>query len=150
MKEELEQKLVEKYPLILKDYRGDCQKTCMAFGIECSDGWYDMLDLAMEKIQYVCDMSKRDGRNIQLVADQIKEKFGTLRFYYTVDGIYEDTDIVAERILSDIVSQTENISSSICEDCGDRRTARLSSKGGWMRTVCEKCAEKAGYVAKDE
>ena len=44
MNKELELKLVEKYPKILKEYGGDPKQTCMAFGIETSgDGWYNFL-----------------------------------------------------------------------------------------------------------
>ena len=44
MKLELENKLVEKYPAMFVNYHGDERDTCMAFGFECGDGWYDILD----------------------------------------------------------------------------------------------------------
>ena len=57
MKYETELELVKKYPKILRDYRGDPMQTCMAFGIETDgDGWNDLLDKCMEKLQYFCDL----------------------------------------------------------------------------------------------
>jgi len=75
MKEELELQLVKKYPYIFKNYKGDKTKTCMAWGMTCGDGWYDILDRACEKL------SKIEG----VYAEQVKEKFGMLRFYIHMD-----------------------------------------------------------------
>ena len=44
MNEQLSNKLLERYPLIFKDYGGDPMKTCMAFGIECGSGWFWIID----------------------------------------------------------------------------------------------------------
>lgn len=70
MNEKLEKILQEKYPDIL----------CMAFGIECSDTWYQLLDDLMEDLTYV-----QKTFDVKIKASQIKEKFGTLRFYYDYD-----------------------------------------------------------------
>ena len=103
MTEELELKLVEKYPLILKDYRGNCQQTCMAWGMECQDGWYDLLDKLLNKLDYI---SKTSGT--QVVAAQIKEKYGTLRFYYdTIVTTDLNLDDAIDEIISDVVSAAE-------------------------------------------
>ena len=96
MNKELELKLVEKYPRILFDYGGDMQKTCMHWGMECGDGWYDLLNELLEKLDYI---SKHSG--VQVVADQIKEKFGTLRFYYST---IIKTDFNVEPIVDKIIS----------------------------------------------
>lgn len=61
----------------------------------------------------------------QVVAVQVKEKFGTLRFYYSG----------GDDIVSGIVRMAESISSVTCEICGD---AGNSSSYGWIRTLCEK------------
>ena len=68
----------------------------------------------------------------QLVADQVKEKFGTLRFYCHGGDEYT----------RGMVDLTEALSSCICEDCGamDETVGRNSS--GWIRTTCEKCTPK--------
>ena len=70
MKEELEKKLVEKYPNLYKDYGGDMTKTCMHWGFAHGDGWYNLIDELSTKLE-------PHG----IVAAQVKEKFGGLRFY---------------------------------------------------------------------
>jgi hypothetical protein len=65
----------------------------------------------------------------QVVAVQIKEKFGSLRFYY--DG--------GNQFCRGVISLAEEMSACICEVCGDFGKMR---KGGWIRTLCDKHVEK--------
>jgi hypothetical protein len=60
----------------------------------------------------------------QVVADQVKEKYGTLRFYYTGGD---------ERI-SGMVTLAEAMSAVTCEQCGCPAKTR---SGGWVRTLCD-------------
>lgn len=143
MNKELELKLVEKYPVILKDYGGDMQKTCMHWGMECGDGWYDLLDNLLGKLDF---MSKHSG--IQVVADQIKEKFGELRFYYhTIVNTDLNVSDYAEKIIEDIVSRAESLSKYVCENTG--KDGVLCSRTGWLKTVCKEEADKEGFVPVD-
>ena len=59
---------------------------------------------------------------------QVKEKFGTLRFYC------HDTDAIAKYI-----RLAERLSSVTCEDCGKPGKANQS---GWIRTLCDECRAK--------
>lgn len=61
-------------------------------------------------------------------ASQVKEKFGTLRFYMT-----SATDEMREH-----VRKAENKSAKVCEDCGAEGVMR---EGGWIRTLCNDCEE---------
>lgn len=143
MNKELELKLVEKYPIILKDYGGDVKKTCMHWGMECGDGWCDLLDNLLGKLDF---MSKHSG--VQVVADQIKEKFGALRFYYhTVVNTDLNVSDYAEDIIDDIVSRSESRSKYICETTG--KDGVLCSRMGWMKTLCKEEADKEGYSPVD-
>jgi len=144
MNEQLELKLVEKYPKILRDYKGDMMKTCMAWGMECSDGWYNLLDKCMEKLQYLCDVCSKDGREVQVVAHQIKEKYGTLRFY---TGVHGGND-VENRIVDNIISSAEEASGRTCEVTGEHGT--VCQRGGWYRTLCYEQARKDGYKACED
>ena len=140
MNKELELKLVEKYPNILCDYGGDMQKTCMHWGMECGDGWYDLLDGLLEKLDYI---SKHSG--VQVVADQIKEKFGTLRFYYsTIIKTDFNVEPVVDKIISDVVIAAERKSAYICEKSGKR--GELCSRTGWLRTLSREEAKKDNYA----
>lgn len=60
----------------------------------------------------------------QVVAAQVKEKFGTLRFYY--DG--------GDEYIGAMVSMAESMSARTCEHCGAPGTQR---SGGWIRTLCD-------------
>lgn len=143
MNKELELKLVEKYPKILQDYNGDKMKTCMHWGMECGDGWYDLLDKLMAKLDYISNVS-----GIQVVADQIKEKFGTLRFYYhTVANTDLNVSDCVEDIISDVVYCAEHNSKYTCEVTG--KEGVLCSRVGWLKTLCKNEADIQGYAPTD-
>jgi hypothetical protein len=144
MTEELELKLVKKYPKIMRDYKGDMMVTCMAWGIECDDGWYDILDECMQNLQYFCDLCSKDGREVQVVAAQIKEKFGTLRFYTDDYGVNQ----IEHKIISMIISNAESKSKSTCEDTG-RTNAKLCNKGRWLKTLSKDSSKNLGFEPVD-
>jgi hypothetical protein len=60
----------------------------------------------------------------QVVAAQVKEKFGTLRFYY--DG--------GDDVIQGMVRMAESMSAVMCEDCGAPGRLR---EGSWVRTLCD-------------
>lgn len=68
----------------------------------------------------------------QVIATQVKEKYGTLRFYY-----YGGDDIVAA-----YVDMAESMSSVMCEVCGAPGHSR---GGGWVQTLCDEHAAEKGY-----
>lgn len=144
MKEELEIELVKKYPKILKDYKGDMMQTCMAWGMEHDGGWYKLLDECMEKLQYFCDLCSKDGREVQVIADQIKEKYGDLRFYVSV----YDADKIEDSIIDDIISEAERKSRKTCEVTG--KDGEPCKRGGWYKTLCREEARKHNYIACNE
>lgn len=54
---------------------------------ECGDGWIHPLTKLSYRLEY---MNRTEGRRfgLRIHADQVKEKFGTLRFYYSVLVVY--------------------------------------------------------------
>ena len=85
MKKELEDKLFEKYPKIFRQKDLPMNETCMCWGFECGDGWYNILDILCKQIQWHIDKNLKEDElegNVQVEATQVKEKFGGLRFYY--------------------------------------------------------------------
>ena len=58
---------------------------------------------------------------------QIKEKFGGLRFYW---------DDFSNEAIYQAIQAAENLSYTICEDCGDTGTRHSD---GWIKTVCDPC-----------
>jgi len=86
MSPELQTKLFEKYPKIFRQKDLPMQQTCMCWGIQCGDGWYDLLDRLCSQIQ-----SHVDQRNEpQIEATQVKTKWGGLRFYTNRPSDYID------------------------------------------------------------
>lgn len=82
----------------------------------------------------------------QVVASQVKEKFGTLRFYY--DG--------GDEYIHGLAAMAEAMSARTCESCG---APTKSTNDGWIRTICQSCIdsreerrqkELAEYNAKHE
>jgi len=65
----------------------------------------------------------------QVTINQVKEKFGTLRFYYSGG----DDEI------SGMVRMAESMSGCTCEECG--ASAETSSADGWVSTRCPVCKE---------
>jgi hypothetical protein len=141
MKQELELKLVEKYPKILKDYKGDPMQTCMSWGMDTGDGWYKLLDECMEKLQYFCDLCSKDGKEVKVIARQIKEKFGTLRFYLDVEG----GNKIENDIVDDIINEAEAESERTCEVTG--MPGAICQQGGWYKVLCYEESRKLKYKA---
>jgi len=95
MKLELDNTLCERYPEIMVNRYQTMNVTCMCWGFECGDGWFTILDQLMSKIQHHIDWkNKKDIEVPQVTFDQVKEKFGSLRIYYSggddvIDGMVQ-------------------------------------------------------------
>ena len=125
MKRELDEYLCKVYPKIMVNRDKDMTETCMCWGFECGDGWFQILNQLMGNIQNHIDWQNREKEVVrQVTLDQVKEKFGTLRFYYSGG---DDT-------IRGMVSMAESMSSVTCEECGKPGT---STSGGWIKTVCK-------------
>jgi hypothetical protein len=70
----------------------------------------------------------------KVVIGQIKEKYGTLRFYY--DG--------GDEFIQGMVSFAESLSSNLCEETGE--AGGLCKKGSWYKTLSERKANEIGYT----
>ena len=186
MRQELDAALCAKYPKMFVNRNKSMQETCMCWGFDHGDGWYNIIDQLCGNIQHHIDWSvkQRDfaityndmmlqarARNwvpfeeyykhyteearehvrieilqlnfrdvpeliTQVTVDQVKEKFGTLRFYYTGGNTYIDG----------LVSMAESMSGVTCEECGNPGEQR---GGGWIHTYCNPCEEKR-KIAREE
>lgn len=76
----------------------------------------------------------------QVVVSQIKEKFGTLRFYYTGGDEY----------VSGLEHMADSMSAVMCEDCGCPGKSRSTKKQRWVRVLCNKHAEEQGYIEDED
>lgn len=126
MRDELDKQLVEKYPKIFRDRHGDMKETLMCWGFEHGDGWYKIIDSLCANIQSHIDWKNQKEQKVkQVVAVQIKEKFGGLRFYY--EG--------GDDVVDGMVRMAEAWADNTCEECGAPGHARHS---GWIKTLCDK------------
>ena len=185
MKQELDKLLCERYPKMMVNRNKPMMETCMCWGFECGDGWFNILDQLMGSIQHHIDWKEKqragairynemaaqakagnfdlfeetmkalpnddykekrlaeivagDFRQVpesipQVTLDQVKEKFGTLRFYYSGGDDY----------ISGMVSLAESMTGVTCESCGNAGERR---GGGWVHTYCTPC-EEAREIAR--
>jgi len=112
---ELDDLLCGKYPKIFAERYASPMQTCMNRGFECADGWFDLIDMLCERLQFETDHNKAP----QVVAVQVKEKFGELRFY---------TRNANERQRG-MIDMAQAFSSRICDQCGNRGKTMVD---GWL------------------
>lgn len=138
MNTELDDKLVKKYPEIFADRHADMMTTAMCWGFECDDGWYNIIDALCANMQNHIDWREKNGHEVpQVVAEQVKEKFGGLRFYYRG----------GDDVIDGMVQMAESISERTCETCGAPGTP---TTGGWIRTLCDQHQQEQGYYTKEK
>lgn len=211
-------KLVKRFPVLFQNFYSPMSETCMCWGFECGDGWFDVvwqLSLAIEDelgytstqedwfllkkgvfrrwnkfiywlspvrhdkskmvkgddnvyrrvvtekakptwderiVRFLFGETRKLGKfevqrlglkrlihhpNTGFAVDQVKEKFGGLRFYSPGnDRIYHLVDL-AERACS-----------LTCEECG--KYAKLRCNRGWYSTLCDGCQEQRHPTKKEQ
>lgn len=95
-------------------------------GFAIGDGWFTIIDHLSRLIQAHCEWHKECP---PVKIEQIKEKFGGLRFYYSG----------GDDVISGLVGMAESLAGVTCEDCGFPGTTR---QGGWIHVSCDPCEEK--------
>ena len=128
------QDLIVKYPKIFVQHKLSMQETCMCWGIECGIGWYELIDNLCSHLQWDIDHNGYP----QIEAVQVKEKYGTLRFY--INGGNDKQN--------GMISFAEFLSGAICEHCGSMDN--VSQTKGWIVTLCKNCMEKRNNKTKGE
>jgi hypothetical protein len=133
--------LYEKYPDMFSNRHKSPRESCMSWGCECSIGWYDILSSLCwmisqheENIVWNTEFKQKTEPDyksdyVPVKFDQIKEKFGGLRVYYSGGDGY----------VGGLVGMASAMSYKICEICGERGKP---NKGGWIVTLCDKCRNK--------
>ena len=110
MNPDLQKQLYSKYPKIFVDKDKSMQETAMCWGIETPDDWYDIIDTLCHALTYTystsLDIDKEDAERLsinpirfreedcyiysvecpQIIAEQVKEKYNTLRFYFRLEN----------------------------------------------------------------
>jgi hypothetical protein len=134
--------LNEKYGDIIRKFYYKDQ--LMPFWFECGDGWLTIIDELcgsivhhIEQKKKSLDIKKENGEAIteeqyeelNLTVQQVKEKFGGLRFY-----IYG-----GDEYIRGMIAFAESMSYKTCESCGN--PGKVGGKG-WITTLCVPCREE--------
>ena len=137
--EEFAKKMETEYPRMFSGLYG---------GFAVGEGWWPLLEKLCGTIQRHIDWANDTRKALlianpynhkipdecpQVVVEQIKEKFGTLRFYYQGGDDY----------ISGAVSLAESLTGHLCEECGGFGKVR---HGGWIRVLCDQ--HEAEHQAK--
>lgn len=108
-------------------------------GFAVSEGWWPIIETLCANIQSHIDWKTSSRERLlkdnpynhtipeevpQVTVNQIKEKFGGLRFYYSG----------GDEQISGMVRMAEAWADIACEECGASGTRR---SGGWIRTLCD-------------
>ena len=163
--------LMDRFPILFQDRNKSMDKTCMCWGIECPHGWYNILEQLCTVLEFH-NMEFVKNYGIAIVADQVKEKFGTLRFYYTIREVDDKgvvlndcrvlppdkdnqlriakdyLDLLAENYIDEATVMSENT----CANCGLplEKDNKVVTKG-WITFLCKRCDDiKSGKDIFDE
>lgn len=186
MKPELTEKLYQKYPAI---FANRC-------GFAHGDGWYGIIDFMCEAMTYTYTnfltideargmqwgiephKTRADDKPVyvmemqtpQVVADQVKQKLGTLRFYYHLELesrlrelAYGENPLPEairmlekyESLISGIVHMAYTLSAGTCEATGKKGCMHVT-EFGWRRTLnrefakTDKLCKSDNYVPLSE
>jgi hypothetical protein len=90
---------------------------------ECEDGWNDIIDKLSDQLENLINKLNPEFRE-EIYAEQIKEKYGTLRFY--MSNSTDDMD--------KFIDKAEALSSETCEVCGNPGKTRGNR---WIQTLCD-------------
>lgn len=145
MKPELEAQLYNLSPELYRDRTKPMNETCMCWGFECGDGWFKLLARLGEQLNFF-----RSEYGVNIKAVQVKEKYGTLRYYYVIPEperlwhrlmawLRPQRYKQACKLAEALITHAEVSSGHICEACGEWGTLNTA---GWMQVLCEDCEAK--------
>lgn len=124
MRKELTDKLFNDFPALFPKVSSP-QESLLFFGIECGDGWFDCIYELCSKIEAI--RAKLGPHEVNpFFVTQVKEKFGMLRFYMASET----------NEMSDLISECETKTSTICEKCGKKGEIKGP---GWFLVRCDDC-----------
>jgi len=131
MRNELDIKLMKRFGFLYRDRSRPMTETCMCWGFDCGDGWFDILWKLSTDIEALLETIPEKDRD-NFAVNQVKEKFGGLRYYCSAPPA------ISEKIF-DLVDKAERLSYETCENCG--KPGKPNSDG-WTRTECGACKKR--------
>ena len=158
MNEQNTKKMLTDFPALFRDALRSSseQQSCMGRGFECGDGWFQLIYELCTSIEVQArEMGLDPATEDWPMARQVKEKFGSMRFYISTpspepsDNRLEAEsrgDLLSFRPVASIesirklVADAEAKSSTICQGCG--QPAEMRNDGGYWRVLCDPCEAK--------
>lgn len=132
MRQELDDLLCRRYPDIFRDRHGDRAETSMCWGFCCGDGWFALIDELCAEISH----QVKAGKMPPVVATQVKQKSGYLRFYIR-DHFNSDINPEALQLI-DLAQKKAELT---CEECGS------SVEQTEVQRCCTRCT-RAEYLQR--
>lgn len=132
----LDETLCERYPLLFRDRHAQMTTTAMAWGFACGNGWFDLIDALCEQIELHLKASFERGERLDVRVVQVKEKFGTLRFYTMGEDAF----------IHGLIWMAEDLSAVLCERCG--RKGRVTRTDSYAMAC--RCIEHGGILFASE
>lgn len=142
-----------RFPAVFRDLGGDPQHTCMAWGLEIPPAWRATVWALCETIQSVTENMAwtYPDLNYTVVADQIKEKWGGLRFYWHSETAGWDSPTPpehspealrarseADREIEGAVLCAERVIAGLCHVCAAPNPRTAAGGYPWHNT-CALC-----------
>ena len=171
MRKELDEALCAKYPLIFKDRHENMHVTAMCWGLDCGDGWYNIIDV-------LCGLLTSDYRRAQSRYESIKDKVDQPRWEGSKDIITQEkideakAKLDEETVKVPVAAQVkekfgglrfyvhsstdihysyilfaESMSYRTCETCG---APGKTYTAGWNKTLCDIHVAMAGRAEHEE
>lgn len=118
------------------------------FDFEIPKGWADVIYRYMLNLDAI--LKKYNLMN-NITIEQVKEKFGGLRMYFTIfphfnydiedfDEEFSEEQKKAIEKFQNIVWEMESATEEVCCDCGT--TENVQCYGGWVHFACPECESK--------
>src|SRR2546422_9791583 len=122
-------RLLTAFPHLYRGRHLPLTENLMSWGFQCGDGWFALL---YQVSQQLTDYASSHPAVHEVIAVQVKEKFGTLRFY--VRG--------ADAHIQALIDAVEVQSAQLCEL--DGTPGRLRVRQGHYQTLCDDHARTLG------
>lgn len=160
MKQELEEKIYSKYPKLFKEVGLPPTQTCMAFGCDHGDGWYDIVAMMCSGIQSHINQARTSAFYVKKYNRALKQAINgndrNLRYHYQRMKFKEHE--VEERVKNDLEKKefrkqyqevpTQLVFTQIKEKFG---TLRVYSSGGdeYCQGIIQMAEAMSGIICEE-
>lgn len=138
-----EKGILNKYKKFISN---DEREPIVMFGIEAPKGWLPVIKEMFETIDFYSE-----AENLEIEVHQIKEKFGEIRFYYSIstpEGMDEDIKELVIDKFRDNMDALENKANHTCGKCSKEIPSERIKMGNYISPYCKECVEEINNYHK--